>query len=74
MTFCYTSAGIGGSFRTHGQTHGGGGGGGGRTDRRGSRNSYLDIYVEMSSSEAKKDRRTYFSKHNGSVHLFKLSG
>ena len=39
MTFCYTSAGIGGSFRTHGRTHGGGG----RTDRRGSQNSYLDL-------------------------------
>ena len=36
VTFCCTTAGIEVSFRTHGRTDGG------RTDRRGSRNSYLD--------------------------------
>ena len=42
VTFCHTAAGIGGSFRTHGRNteHGG------RTDRRGSRNSYLDNLIE----------------------------
>ena len=39
---CDTTAGNGASFRTHARTDGGGGG---RTDRRGSRNSYLDMNV-----------------------------
>ena len=43
VTFCDTSAGIGASFRTDAQTDGG------RTDeqtdRRGSRNSYLDSII-----------------------------
>ena len=44
VIFCHTAAGIGDSFWTHGRrTEHGGGGSGGRTDRRGSRNSYLDI-------------------------------
>ena len=37
VTFCDTTAGVSIIFRTHGRTHGGG-----RTDRRGSRNSYLN--------------------------------
>ena len=37
VTFCHTTAGNGASFRTHGMTHG-------WTDRRGSRNSYLDVF------------------------------
>ena len=41
VTFCYTTAGIGASFRTDARRTADGGGG--RTDRRGSRNSYLDI-------------------------------
>ena len=36
VTFCYTTAGIGASFQTHGQTEDK------RTDRRGSRDSYLN--------------------------------
>ena len=52
MTFCDTTAGIGPSFRTHGRNHG-------RTeprthgwtDKRGSRNSYLDTldYVQANN-------------------------
>ena len=38
MTFCVATAGNGVSFWTHGWRTDGGG----RTDRRGSRNSYLD--------------------------------
>ena len=38
VTFCQPTAGIGVSFRTDAQRTDGGG----RTDRRGSRNSYLD--------------------------------
>ena len=38
MTFSDTTAGIGASFRTDAQTADG------RTDRRGSRNSYLDFF------------------------------
>ena len=41
VSICYTTAGIGASFRTHGHTEDGRTDGG-RTDRRGSRNSYLD--------------------------------
>ena len=37
VTFCCTTAGIEVSFRKHGRTADG------RTDRRGSRNSYLDM-------------------------------
>ena len=42
VTLCHTPAEIGVSFRTHARTDGGGGG---RTDRRGSRNSYLDLKI-----------------------------
>ena len=41
VTFSYTPAGIGVSFRTHARTEDGRTDG--RTDRRGSRNSYLDF-------------------------------
>ena len=47
VTFSDTTAGIGASFRTDARTHGRTDGGGGRTDRRGSRNSYLDIAHEI---------------------------
>ena len=40
VTYCDTTTGIGASFWTHGRTHRRTDGG--RTDRRGSRNSYLD--------------------------------
>ena len=45
VTFCYTTAGIGASFWTHGQTDARMDGRtyGGRTDRHESRNSYLDV-------------------------------
>ena len=38
VSICYTTAGIGASFLKHGRTANG------QTDRRGSRNSYLDLY------------------------------
>ena len=38
VTFCNTTEGIRANFRTHAQTADGG-----RTERRGSRNSYLDV-------------------------------
>ena len=45
VTFCYTAAGIGASFWTHGRRMDGGRTDG-RTDGRGSRNSYLDMLNE----------------------------
>ena len=45
VTFSDTTAGIGASFRTDAQTAADGGGG--RTDRRGSRNSYLDLNLHL---------------------------
>ena len=44
VTFCSTTAGIGASFRTHGRRTENG-----RTDRRGSRNSYLDVKEVLAS-------------------------
>ena len=41
VTFCHTTSGIGASFQTHRQNENGNG----WTDRRGSRNSYLDVEV-----------------------------
>ena len=47
VTFCDATAGIQASFRTHGRTEDG------RTDRRGSRNSYLD-WLEIKSKALKQ--------------------
>ena len=45
MTFCDTTVGIGASFRKHGRrTEDGRRTEEGRTDRRRSRNSYLDVH------------------------------
>ena len=46
VTFCYTSAGIQASFRTHGRTDGGRTEDGRKDRHRGSRNSYLDLDVK----------------------------
>ena len=56
LTFCYTTAGIGATFRTHGRRTANGG----RTDRRGSRNSYLDDVLSIENLQ-KTDQFSPFS-------------
>ena len=54
MTFCYSTAGIGASFRTYGQTDG-------QTDRYGSQNIYLD--KNAGSNSTFQERISLYSSH-----------
>ena len=56
VTFSDTTAGIGASFRTDARTDGGG-----RTDRRGSRNSYLDYVVPIDLGSEKSRQQSDFT-------------
>ena len=65
VTICHTTARIGVSFRTHGRTDGRTADGG-RTDRRESRNSYLDFSPSHGLPDSKQlSGMVKFSKNYG---------